>query len=261
MLISQKFSPTHLNNRGVLLLNIGRYEDATRCFAIASKRLATQAATRRALQHKVGCETKNVSPVHSTRCLSEKNLDAVRPVLGEEARAPLDGYATEPPRKQTRRISANTCSVQVYDLGRPLWIQSKEQRKAPLDETSLVATLLYNTGLSFNLMAITKQTNHEEARSIYRRALTVYKLAVETMLRAPLLTTLLTPAVASVLHNMAQVHYAIREHREALKCQHGLASVLRQMCPSRGQERKQYEIFHIKLLSLPNACSKAAAVA
>lgn len=147
--------------------------------------------------------------------------------------------------------------VPLHNLGRPLWIQSKEQRKAALDSASLSATLLYNLGLSFNLMAMRKQK--DQARAIYRRALDLYKMSAEIMLRAPLSTTVQSPVFVVVLHNMSQVHAAMEEHKESARYQGKLAHVLRLMAASRGLSEKQYESFYIKLLSLPKADSMAAA--
>lgn len=255
---SKQLSPTTLNNKGVLLLEAGRYEDAGRCFKKASKTMMSVISTQKASKQQISCETKNSSPQSTEPSCPLPEISAGQSQKVKGVPQPTREPCSQPPRKRRRRSSmTSSFPVPLHNLGRPLWIQSKEQRKAALDSASLSATLLYNLGLSFNLMAMRKQK--DQAIPIYRRALDLYKMSAEIMLRAPLSTTVQSPVFVVVLHNMSHVHAAMEEHKEAARYQGKLAHVLRLMAASRGLNEKQYESFYIKLLSLPKADSMAAA--
>jgi hypothetical protein len=72
--------------------------------------------------------------------------------------------------------------------------------------------------------------------------------------------SLRSPVLAVTLHNMAQVHAALKEDEHSTKYQKQLAHLLRRMdTVSRETREKEYEIFLVKLLTLPKATALAAA--
>ena len=257
-------SPVGLNNRGVVLLEAGRCEDAALCFKKASKMMMsviTQQQTRKCNpSHDPSHENEKNAlpspPPDSTSTLPVSSVDETAKSKGVPQ--PTSDPCGQPQRKRRRRGTlTSSFPVPTHNLGRPLWIQSKEKRKAPLNSAALSATLLYNLGLSFNMIA-SKKTN-EAAVPVYRRALELYKMSSEIMLRGPVSNAIDSPVFLVALHNMTQVHAVLEEPEAVANCRGRLAHVLRLMAAKRGFSERQYEEFYIKLLSLPKANVLAAA--
>ena len=61
-------------------------------------------------------------------------------------------------------LVVSSVSPYLRTLGRPLWIQPKEQRKAALDPFLFSSIVMYNLGLSFNLMA--NRLGHNEHATV-----------------------------------------------------------------------------------------------
>jgi hypothetical protein len=106
-------------------------------------------------------------------------------------------------------------------------------------------------------MAIRK--SKEEAVSTFQKALELYKMSSDIMLRGPVISSLDTPVFIVALHNMSQIHTVLGEPALVSIYQNRLVNILRLMAASRGVSDRQYEEFYIKLLSLPKAVSFASA--
>ena len=142
-----------LNNKGVLLLDSGRYQDAARCFARASKittstmSIARQARRIETLRLEAKTNDASTQDVEEpSKCSTPTWSNTVSespPLLSRHTLS----YA-EPPRKRPRwNLEATTTTLYAprppvkHTLGRPLWIKS--QRKVALDPLSFSATLMY----------------------------------------------------------------------------------------------------------------------
>lgn len=257
----KQLSPICLNNKGVFLLELGRYGCAARCFAKAFNATICDITTRQRAKLNVVptaivcCRRKNgfSQPANACEVLSGSVQDTVQPVE-DEAALQAGPPASESYRKcEGGSTEVTSCSRDnsLRNLGRPLRIKAKHRRTV-LDNSYLSATLLYNLGLSFNMME--NQDLH-----VCRKALVVYQMAAEIVLRLPLSTSLESPLILVILHNLSNVHDALGEHGEASKCQGKLARVLQLMRASRGLREMRYETFYINLISLYKTGTKAAA--
>jgi len=265
-MLSQPLSPVTLNNKGVLLLEAGKCEDAARCFKRASKMLMSAISHRQSLKsalpvsehHDVTPPSQLAAPSATLEPLKESSTESLTESPKDKGiPQPVQNACEEPPRKRRRRSSlTSSFPVPTHYLGRPLWVQGKDKRQTPLDSSSLSATLLYNLGLSFNMIAVRK--TQDEGRAVYTRALELYKMSSQIMLRGPMRVAIQSPVVLVALHNMIQVHKLMEEPEAAAKCQNELANVLRLMGTS-SPEAAHYEEFYIKFLSLPKADGMAAA--
>lgn len=174
-----------LNNKGVLLLNLGRYNDAARCFSMASKmtRSAISASSSKQEAQGYGIETDDVdhgSLLTTNAAASEEaymstNNDILVPPRPQPALRRLEepSCAAELPARKRRKKQSKEPNSDVlsgarlcvltppvpHALGRPLWMQSK--RDAPLDPLSFSASLMYNLGLCFHLKAIRCEQHHQ----------------------------------------------------------------------------------------------------
>ena len=255
-------SPVQTNNKGVILLESGNFEDAARLFKKASKSMmaviSQQQLQKKKLVDGPGRDPRSAHPPRPSEEMHSPN----EPTENQSPKTkgvpqPSNGACEQPRKRRRRGTLTSSFPVPTYNLGRPLWIQSKEKRKDPLDSASLSATLLYNLGLAFNLMAC--KNPKEEAEPFYRRALELYAMSSEIMLRAPVSNAIASPVFVVALHNMTQIHTVLGEFEEVSKFRSELATVLRLMGSSRGMTEKQYEEFYIKLLSLPKATGMAPA--
>jgi tetratricopeptide (TPR) repeat protein len=264
--------PRALNNKGVILLEAGRYAEAAAYFKKASKMMMSVITHQhQARKAKISRGSSPASSSTQPLALHQVPPEVPKPTttgtpvneLSPTKGVPQSSRTSEPfdqpPRKRRRRSSMATSFVlPSHSLGRPLWVQARGQRKKPLDSVLLSATLLYNLGLCFNMIASRKPK--EEAKPVYRKALELYKMSSELILRGPANNSIESPVFVVSLHNMVQVYNLLEETELATKHRGQLAHVLRLMGSSApGNCDIRYEEFYIKLLSLPKANSMAAA--
>ena len=216
-------------------------------------------------------QTRKCNPGHDPRHENERNpLSSCPPPdsastlpvssLDETAKSKGAPQPTSDPcgRHQRKRRKTGTLTNPFpVNLGRPVWIQSKKKPNTPLTSIALSATLLYNFGLSFNMIA--REKAKETAVPIYRKALELYKMSLDIMLRGPPSNAIDSPVFVAALHNMAQVHEVLEEPEAVAKCRDRLAHVLRVLVTKRGFSERQYEEYYLALLSFPKAYFLAAA--
>jgi len=295
-----RYHATTLNNKGVVLIEAGRYKDAVRCFQKASEMMIAVISPHQQQSQK---KSPDRPPTQQSRCeyynheddeaiplqqlgATGKSTTIVPERPCTETPTAVDGEDTpsEPtsggdapsskplPQKRggSERQSVRTSSLlppfpsQQY-LGRPLWIQSAGRQREtppPLDASSLSATILYNLGLAFNMMAADVTRTKYEAHQFYNLALDFYKRSSQIMLRRPMAYAILHfPVVVVTMHNLIQVHTLMEEPKAACSYHSELVNILRLMAGSqlsRGAPNF-YEAFLIKFLSLPKTGVMAAA--
>lgn len=323
------FSPSSLNNRGVLLIEAQRFADAARCFKEASTNLISVFSLLcQEQQHQEGgrnqqlsiatnkSHARNVGTQHSTSGSTAAAATSVATLIAPRNEehssvttsskslvSHLDGefdeasksqespstelisssatlrnavpsgaseIAAEPSRK--RKISPPSNDIvtrakmdPVYcTLGRPLWIQRKEDRKRPLKYADLSSTILYNLGLCFHSSAVCRQATQQQgnivaARLAYRRALDFYQMVSDIAKRRSRSQASKSPVLVVTLHNMVQAHTVLNEIDLATTCQTEVAQLLRLLKSTQGVRARHYERFLIGLLSLPKATNIATA--
>jgi hypothetical protein len=101
--------------------------------------------------------------------------------------------------------------------------------------------------------------SEDDAGPTFRKALELYKMSSDIMLRGPVINSLDTPVFIVALHNMSQIHTALGDPALTSACQDRLVNILRLIASARGVSDRQYEEFYIKLLSLPKADTLASA--
>lgn len=255
--------PVYLNNKGVTLLEAGRCEDAAICFKSASKLMMAVIANERArikdIPGSISEPNEGATPSPHQDSMSittptSTDISHKRKGVPQPTSDSCDAHE----RKRRRRGTLTRTSPQpAHYLGRPLWIRAKHERTCALNSVSLSATLLYNLGLTFNLMAIRKSEG--DAVPTFRKALQLYKMSSDIMLRGPVINSLDSPVFIVAIHNMSQVHAVLGEAALVSIYQNRVVNILRLMAAARGASNRQYEEFYIKLLSLPKAISLASA--
>jgi hypothetical protein len=268
LVLTKSLSPLYLNNKGVLLIEAERFAEAAACFKKASTIMMSVVATpqnqaREAKKSRVGSSPESSLSMQKNSTTKTTANDERSPISNG---VPSWNLAAElrcdqPSRKRKAQSEEMPTPFVLpsYSLGRPLWIQSRGQRPGQkhLDMISLSATLLYNLGLCFHMIAPRKTTMHE-AKPVYRRALEFYKISSDLIPHGSLANSIASPVFVVTLHNMVQGYTMLEEHELATKYRGQLAQVLRLMLGAASAQEEQgnhdirYEEFYMRFLSLPN---------
>jgi tetratricopeptide (TPR) repeat protein len=236
---SNLLSPIDLNNRGVCLLKAGKGEDAVQLFQKACKMAASitshQQTRTRNMDHKREQLPSSLS----------KSSHSLHDNVHETTNEP--SYQQSSRKQNTGGISF--LADPTHNLGRPLWISCKEKRTAFPDSFPLFATLLYNFGLSVNLIAASKP-NKEAAIPIYNKALALYEMACKIMMSGPLSNATSSPVYLVALHNMALVYAVLEDREQETIYRDRLVDFLFLMGAKRAIRESRFEVFYITHLSL-----------
>ena len=267
---SNLLSPIDLNNRGVCLLVEGQGEDAARFFRKACKMAVSMVSHLQTGERNTDHEraeftssfSKSSRSLHDSVHETTKSKGIPQPTSGEPSCQQSSRKRKASCQQSSRKRKARDISFLITDpthnLGRPLWIPSQEERMALSGSRPLIATTLYNFGLSLHLIAASNP-NKEAAIPMYNKALAIYKTSCEIMMHGPLSNTLRCPVFLLTLHNMTLL-YAVLGDREQETIHHGWLVDFLCLMGSKGAFRKsRFEAFYASHLSLSRANNTAAA--
>ena len=255
---SNLLPPIDLNNRGVCLLEAGKGKNAAQFFQNACKMAVSITSHQQTRKRNINHEreqlpsslSKSSRSLHDNVHETTKSKGIPQPTTGEPS------YQQSSRKQDTEGISFLTDPT--HNLGRPLWIPCKEKRTAFPDSFPLFATLLYNFGLSVNLIAASKP-NKEAAIPIYNKALALYEMACKIMMSGPLSNATSSPVYLVALHNMVLVYAVLEDREQETICRDRLVDFLFLMGAKRAIRESRFEAFYITHLSLSRTNTTAAA--
>ena len=250
-------SASQLNNRGVLLLEMGCYCKAQSCFTKATKVLR-EALLQEQMDDKIDFQQTPAMinfPERNTTTQEEgdeslaKDLITVTALVDSPSspvpRHPLSDVTTGDPRPSKRQrktlrstiVDSHKLTPPVSSgvpLGHAIWMKSSRNCNAP---TSMSATILYNLGLTF----------HRNGQRL--QALQVYEMAKTLVLKC---TAAHSPILFVCLHNLKELYLEMDNEAMLAKTLDDLVKLLR-MCTN------SYEVSYLALLSVHNERNFAAA--
>ena len=241
---------SQLNNRGVLLQEMGCYCRAESCF-IKATNVLRDAVLREQLDDIIDCCQQTPAMINlpePTSTTQEEGDEAMGkdsitlPALVDSPSSPapsrpLSDVTTGDPRpsKRQRTTPRSTPPVSsAVPLGHAIWMKSSTNCNDPI---SLSATILYNHGLLF----------HRTGQRL--QALQMYEMAKTLLLKC---TAAHSPIFVVCLHNLKELYLEMDNEAMYAKTWDDLVKLLR-MCTN------SYEVSYLTLLSVHNGRDFAAA--
>lgn len=291
-------SPSFLNNKGVVFLDNERFEEAVDYFKTASSMIRNVITTHRnrirsTKSSSCGGRTATSASLLPTKKTARAEEDTVRKCVSPLRQEGAPTWCRKKRRRSSYVSARATLHVPEtsYCLGRPLWVQhssqsQEEQTHHAVDLISLSATLLYNLGLCFHMVALRKRST-QAAKLVYERALEFYKMTIDLLMNAGLPRRIsnnsrmrASPIIIVSLHNIVQVYNSTQNHKAATRYRNQLSQALRLMVTmggsnssgpeaaqhqhneerdNRQHDTQRYEKFYMGFLSLSKASTMAAA--
>jgi len=230
------FSPIAMNNKGVGLLDGGKHKDAIVCFKQASKMMSVIILQQQRVAGKEK-DTKEVDPGSSPEGIRLDQIQQNLPHKRAESTGP----------KSLKRLSRGT-------LGMPIHIQTykDESDYTMLDSAYVSGKILFNLGLSLNLIAMKKHKAEDQDSILYfDKALNAYKRCCEIQHSILRSATIIDEFIVLALHNIVYIYDLLSDHEHRSKIRRDLEEALRLLCIG----DRQYEKFFENLSHNPSITS------
>lgn len=272
----------HLNNKGVVLLDAGRHEEAISWFKTASKHLSRKSSVPQSVPSQASAviaeKTNNTAPqeeegssscAHASNSKIQAKLDSKStfPVV-EEKQQEDDHRKVSPTLK--RQIISNSqqqsqkrrrshpvdndskkshtlCESANYVIGRPWWLTDGNMSSHTV--MSLSSIVLYNLGLNYHLLGLLDQKATDENKKNLKRAMGIYEMAQHLACKVP------SPILLLSLHNMSQINFHGGNHDQGNALSREVCKILRILHVG----IDGYEKFYLRMLSLQSRILAPAA--
>eukprot|EP00545_Synedropsis_sp_CCMP1620_P003663 CAMPEP_0119006126 /NCGR_PEP_ID=MMETSP1176-20130426/2125_1 /TAXON_ID=265551 /ORGANISM="Synedropsis recta cf, Strain CCMP1620" /LENGTH=276 /DNA_ID=CAMNT_0006958013 /DNA_START=83 /DNA_END=913 /DNA_ORIENTATION=+ len=265
-----------LNNKGVLLLDAGRHEEAIAWFKTASKQISkpplpplhttpSDNTTHRdanqneraspSCSHASTLPKRLVKPGKPASLGQEKHEDDLKVLGSSPLKRQIASQSQLQSQKRPRskstdakpRISTSLSESANYVIGRPWWLT--EGHMSSRSVVSLSSILLYNLGLNYHLQGLLDKKAAVESKMNLKRAMGVYQMAQRLAWKAP------GPILLLSLHNMSQIHFHRGNDRHGHALSREVCKILRVLHVG----IDGYEKYYLRMLSLQSRILAPAA--